>query len=280
MPTRAFGLRDLIVQLTGSPEDDARLAVATHIAEAFGAHLIGAHLHTLPDILDITDPLQSGTIRNLLEASDKEADRTFEITAKKFESMTVSHELRRMHGMAADLGSDLAAMARAADLFIGTRPYGDPSGHTQIEERVAFGSGRGCLFLPPGGGPHLDFKVITVAWDGSREAARAVAEAMPFLARAKAVHVVAVAPPLDEIDREKHFADLVGHLGRYGVELEAVVLPYSTGAGEQIEQFAHQKGSDLVVMGAYGHGRMVEWIFGGATRHLLRHSTLPILMAH
>lgn len=280
MATTALGLRDLIVQLTGSAEDEARLAVATRIAETFGAHLIGVHLHTLPDVLEITDPLQSGTIRNLLDASDREADRTFEIAARRFDAITASHELRRLHGMAVDLGTDLAAMARAADLFIGTRPYGDPSGHTQIEERVAFGSGRGCLFLPPGGSAHVDFKVITVAWDGSREAARAVAEAMPFLARAEAVHLVTISPAFDDIDADKHFAHLVAHLGRYGVKAETTALPYSSGAGEQIEQFAHQRGSDLVVMGAYGHGRMVEWIFGGATRYLLRHSTLPILMAH
>ena len=280
MPAGTSALRDLIVQLTGSAEDDARLSLATRIAAGFGAHLIGVHLHTLPDILDITDPLQSGTIRNLLDASDREADRSFAVVARTFSGMTASHELRRLHGLAPDLGSDLAEMARSADLFIGTRPYGDPTGHTQIEERVVFGSGRGCLFLPPGGTPHTEFKVITVAWDGSREAARAVTEAMPFLTQAKAVHLVTIASPDDELDAEKHFASIVAHLQRHGVETATTILAYSAGTGEQLERFAHQKGSDLVVMGAYGHGRMVEWIFGGATRHLLRHSTLPILMAH
>lgn len=280
MSRQTLGPRDLIVQLTGSPEDEARLSVATQLALDFDAHLIGVHLNTLPDILDITDPQQSGTIRSLLEASEKEADRTYAITAQKFDSMTVSHELRRLHGMAAELGQALATMARSADLFVGTRPYGDPEAHSQIEERVVFGSGRGCLFLPPGGSPHRRFDVVTIAWDNSREAARAVAEAMPFLTRAKAVHLVAVEALLGEIDRSKHFAGVLAHLQRYGVDADMVVLDYTSGDGEQIEQFAHQKGSDLVVMGAYGHSRVVEWIFGGTTRYLLRHSTLPVLMAH
>ena len=202
-------IRDLVVQLTGSAEDEARLAVALNIADDFGTHVIGVHLHQLPDVLDTTDPVQSVEIRNILEASDREADRTFELTKKRFSSMQVSHELHRLHGFAANLGSELAAMARAADLFVGTRPYGDPSGHTQIEERVLFGSGRGCLFLPPGGGPHTRFKVIAIAWDGSREAARAVAEAMPFLTRAKGVHLVSVAAPLAEPGSDSKFFDAI-----------------------------------------------------------------------
>ena len=71
-------VRDLIVQLTGSPEDEARLAVALSIADDLGTHGIGVHLHQLPDILDITDPVQSVEIRNILEASDREADRMVE----------------------------------------------------------------------------------------------------------------------------------------------------------------------------------------------------------
>ncbi|HWU32310.1 MAG TPA: hypothetical protein VN108_05515, partial [Marmoricola sp.] len=144
-------IRDVVVQLTGSGEDEHRLAVATAVAEGFGAHLIGAHLHVLPDILDITDPVQSGTIRTLLETSEHEADLAFESLMSRFAQLHVSHELRRLHGFSAELGLDLAAMARSADLFIGTRPYGDPEGRHRIEEQVLYESGRGCLFLPPGG---------------------------------------------------------------------------------------------------------------------------------
>ena len=62
--------------------------------------------------------------------------------------------------------------------------------------------------------------------------------------------------------------------------MDAAMLPFAANTGERIEQFAHQKGADLIVMGAYGHARMVEWLFGGATRYALRHSTLPLFMAH
>lgn len=274
-------IRDLVVQLTGSPEDDHRLAFATSIAETFGAQIIGVHLHLLPDILDITDPMQSATIRSMLEASDREADKGFERLKAKTSNLKVLVDLRRVHGLAADAGTDLAHLARTTDLFIGTRPYGDPEGQHRIEERVLFGSGRGCLFLPPGGTPHRAFRTIAVAWDRTREAARALAEAMPFMERADAVHLIHIASVLDDdkaIDQD--LSSIVAHLGRHGIKASPAKVAKLNSTGEHIEEVAHQFGADLIVMGAYAHARLVEIVFGGATRYILRHATLPVLMAH
>lgn len=282
-PTSTAGtlIKDLVVQLTGSAEDEHRLAMAKGIAQSFDAHIIGVHMHLLPDILDITDPAQSATIRTLLETSDQAADRSFKIAETRFAQLPVSHELRRLHGLAADIGSDLAAIARNADMFVGTRPYGDPEGHHHIEEEVLFATGRSCVFLPPGGTPHQHFDKIVIAWDRSREAARAVAEAMPFLARATVVRLVHIASPWgDPKEIEKDLAQLVAHLSRHGVQADVVTVPFATNSGEQIEEIAHQQDADLLVMGAYGHTRLVELAFGGATRYVLRHATLPVLMAH
>jgi len=274
-------IRDLVVQLTGSSEDEHRLAIATAIAENFGAHIIGVHLHALPDILDITDPMQSGTIRTLLETSEQQANRVFESLTSRFAQLQISHELRRLHGFSSDLGLDLAALARTADLFIGTRPYGDPEGQHRIEERVLYESGSGCLFLPPGGTPHQTFETIAIAWDPSREAARAVAEAMPFLEQASKVFLIHVGSPLEEgTETDAELSRIQAHLLRHGVDAEALTVPFLSSTGEAIEQAAHQQGADLIVMGAYGHQRLVELVFGGATRYILRHATLPVLMAH
>lgn len=274
-------IKDLVVQLTGSSEDEHRLAVATAIAESFGAHVIGVHLHALPDILDITDPMQSGTIRTLLETSEQQANRAFDELTSRFAQLQVSHELRRLHGFSGDLGLDLATLARGADLFIGTRPYGDPEGQYRIEERVLYEAGRSCLFLPPGGTPHRTFETIAIAWDPSREAARAVAEAMPFLRRTSKVVLIHVSSPLEESNEtDVELSRISAHLRRHGIDAEAITVPFLSSTGEAIEQAAHQQGADLIVMGAYGHRRLVELVFGGATRYILRHATLPVLMAH
>lgn len=279
-PARS-SIRDLVVQLTGSREDEHRLAMATAIAGAFDVHIIGVHLHVLPDILDITDPVQSATIRTMLEASDREADKAFERLKATMSTLKVPSELKRLHGLAADVGADLAAIARTADLFIGTRPYGDPEDRHRIEEQVLFGAGRACLFLPPGGTPHRGFHTVAIAWDTSREAARALAEAMPFLERAQAVHLVHVGSSWeDDKSIDKELALVLEHLARHGVEAKVVKALRQNSTGEQIEETAHRLGADLIVMGAYAHTRLIEIVFGGATRYVLRHATLPVLMAH
>lgn len=275
------GYRDVVVQLTGSSEDEARLAMAEAVATTFGAHIIGVHLHLLPDILDIADPLGSAEVRTLLEASEREADMAFERLEMRMSRLGPSHEMHRLHGLLADVAIELAQMVRRADLFIGTRPYGDPEGRYRIEEEVLFNSGHGCLFVPPGGTPHRRFDTIVIAWDNTREAARAVAEAMPFLVRATAVRLIHVASTWDDKrDPAQELSSVASHLRRHGVYAETIIAPFAGDTGEQIEQIAHQQAADLIVMGAYGRMRLVELVFGGATRAILRHATLPVLMAH
>jgi nucleotide-binding universal stress UspA family protein len=274
-------IKDIAVQLTGSEEDDVRLSFAQVIASHFDAHLLGVHLHTLPDILASTEPRLSGYIQTLLEESNAAADRAQEGLKGKLSRLNGSTELRRLHGLAAGVGGDLARIAREVDLFIGTRPYGDPDARYLIEEAVLFGSGRGCLFLPPGGTPQKSFKTILVAWDGSREAARALAEAMPFLQQATKVFVGQIVDgDQSESELKSASAGVLAHLERHGIRANLSQASRRSSTGEQIHEMAHQRGADLIVMGAYGHARFIEWALGGATRYLLRHSTLPVLMAH
>ena len=220
-------IKDMVVQLTGSDEDEVRLSFAHAIASQFGAQLLGVHLHTLPDVLDITEPTGSAYIQSLLEKSNADAKRRpDERLAAMFAKFGHTAELLQLHGMAASVGSDLARLAREVDLFVGTRPYGDPTAHYRIEESVLFGSGRGCLFLPPGGTPRKSFKTILVAWDGSREAARATGEAMPFLVQAEKVFVGQIVDPVQtENDAVRSLAGIRAHLERYGVTPRRAIHP-------------------------------------------------------
>src|SRR3569623_1558452 len=97
-------IADVVIQLTGSDEDQNRLAVANDIGLGFGAHLIGVHLHLLPGLLEITDTVQSATIRSLLEESEQKADHDFHALEERFASLEVSNELRRFHGFPAAAG--------------------------------------------------------------------------------------------------------------------------------------------------------------------------------
>ena len=280
-PWRHSVIKDIAVQLTGSDEDEVRLQFAQSLVSRYDAHLVGMHLHTLPDILDITEPTRSAAIQTLLEESNAAYNQHHEQLKNRLAKLHGSTELRRLDGMTGDVGLELSRLARQVDLFIGTRPYGDPEAKYRIEEAALFGSGRGCLFLPPGGATHKTFRTILIAWDGSREAARAVAEAMPLLTDASKVYVGQIVDPgQSPLEAERQFGGINAHLERYGVDATLSQVDYRYNTGEQILEMAHQKGADLVVMGAYGHSRFLEWALGGATRYLLRYSTLPLLMAH
>jgi nucleotide-binding universal stress UspA family protein len=120
---------------------------------------------------------------------------------------------------------------------------------------------------------------VLVAWNGSREAARAAHDALPLLQQADQVHVLAINPGADAGDIPT--AEISQHLARHNVRVEASQLvAKDLDVGDVLLSRAADLGSDLIVMGAYGHTRLRETILGGATKHLLAHMTVPVLMSH
>ena len=146
---------------------------------------------------------------------------------------------------------------------------------------IIFGSGRPVLILPRRDS-HREFalKTVVIAWDGSRPAARAVADALPILERAKEVRVLTVLNE-KELSGESPAAELAGYLERRGI----VARPDCIDAagrriGEILNSYLTSNQADLLVMGAYGHSRLREFILGGATRSMLLKSPLPVLLSH
>lgn len=274
-------IKDIVVQLTGSNEDDVRLAFAEPIARAFTAHLTGVQVHSMPEVLGYTDPSGSSFLQQLMAESHKRADAVTEQLRMRFASFDISREVRRLDVLPGRVGAELAAEARTADLFIGTRPYGDPTGQERVEEEILLGCGRGCLFVPPGGKPPRSYGTILVAWNDSREAARAVAEALPFL---QAAHQVVVAiieeHGATEQNRVEAGADIGRYLSRHDVSSEIRKINGWDDAGEALMNEATKIGADMIVMGGYGHSRFRELVLGGATRRALTEASVPVLMAH
>lgn len=173
----------------------------------------------------------------------------------------------------------LRLSARYADLVVAAQPEpDDPAGLANAGELV-LGAGRPVLFVPYTGRFADAGKNVLVAWNASREAARAVRDALPLLARADTVHVVAFQPGGDH--GEVPAADIALYLARHGVKATAArdVAP-ELDIGARILSSAADRGADLIVMGAYGHSRLRELALGGATRSLLEAMTAPVLMAH
>jgi nucleotide-binding universal stress UspA family protein len=121
---------------------------------------------------------------------------------------------------------------------------------------------------------------VLVAWNGTRESTRAVHDALPMLVRAHSVAVMEVNPKPDETPRIAG-ADMATHLARHGVRAEvSSIVADEIDVGDAILSRGADLGADLVVMGAYGHSRLREFAFGGVTRHVFKHMTVPVLMSH
>jgi nucleotide-binding universal stress UspA family protein len=148
-------------------------------------------------------------------------------------------------------------------------------------ESVIFGSGKPTLVLPETR-PSRPFELGTVAlaWDFSRTAARAVADALPILERATKVRIITIVN--DKVMDTKHSAEeLAKNLCRHGIEVALdKVDAHGRPTGEVLESYALSYPIDLLVMGAYGHSRLREFILGGATKRLLSKPPLPILFSH
>jgi len=123
---------------------------------------------------------------------------------------------------------------------------------------------------------------VVLGWDGGREAARAAFDAMPILKQAKRVRVMRADPQKDPALRGAVAgADLAETLARHGVKAEAMGYPTDgMDAGQALLRCADDCGAGLIVMGAYAHSRLTEFIFGGATRFVLTRMNRPVLMSH
>ena len=173
---------------------------------------------------------------------------------------------------------------RTADLIVAGQP--DPKGaaFSQLDppEQLVFGSGRPVLLVPHQGRCTLPAKRVVVAWNGRREAARAVFDALPLLQQAGEVVVLWVDPQKDgEAAGDLPGVDICRALARHGVKCSTTqnVRP-APDVGTALLASVKSEGADLLVMGCYGHSRFREFVFGGATRHVLKHMDVPVLMSH
>jgi nucleotide-binding universal stress UspA family protein len=171
--------------------------------------------------------------------------------------------------------------ARLRDLTVVPVPDGD-SLQRSYAEAIIFGSGRPTLIVPHvrKRAGQFELNTVVVAWDFSRPAARAVADAQPILNKAKQVRVVTVTNE-KSIDTKRSGAELAKHLAHHGVN---VVLDTVDAAGRKIgdvlESYATSRNADVLVMGAYGHSRIRDFILGGATQSMIAKPPLPIFLSH
>lgn len=276
-------IKDLLVYLDGHKEDEVRLAYAEQVAVQHQAFLTGLYCNIVPEMMIAGDPgMTAGqVIVDMQNAAISAGAEVEEKLKKRFAKLAVGNELRRVDVFASQARNVVAAEARRADLFIATRPYDQPAANPELMEAVLFNSGRGCLFVPPEIMPQGDIDTVLVAWRNTREAARALSEAIPVLQAAKKVIVGIVVedgPPEEE--GEMPGADIARHLDRHGIGVELRHITGWSNPSEAILNEVEKSGAQMIVMGGYGHSRFREWVLGGVTRDILKVAKVPVLMAH
>lgn len=182
------------------------------------------------------------------------------------------------------IADDVIAFGRSADAILvsATNPDEVTGVERDFVEQVIMGAGRPVIILPATGEAKISLDDVVLGWDGGREAARAAFDALPLLKAAKKVRIVRADPQKDPALRGAvPGADLAETLARHGVKAETQGFPTDGyDAGQALLRCADDCGAGLIVMGAYGHSRLTEFIFGGATRFVLSRLHRPVLMSH
>jgi nucleotide-binding universal stress UspA family protein len=274
-------IKDIVLPLLKGADADVAVDYAVSVAAAFEAHLAGVAFayETVPAAMLIDDvpPDWIDDLRTEADNAAKAAVARFEEAARR---AGIAAESRRLDASFAGTGDLFGRIARRFDLSVVRQAEPDeqtPAG--LIITAALFDTGRPVLLVPYIQKSPLALDRAMVCWDGGRNAARAVGDALPFLARAKAVEVVVVGdrPKSDEMSG----ADIAHHLARHGlpVTLKRIVAPEADVAGVLLSHAA-DVAATFMIMGGYGHSRLREFVLGGATRGVLSQMTVPTLMSH
>lgn len=270
-------MRDILVHMDGTEQNKVRVEAAAQLAQWYDAHLTGLFVLADP-FIPIYDAAQlPPEFYEEQETLDRQQAEAAENMFRGIAGPTgVSTEWRVDQGTKADV---VARHAHYCDLVIaGQRNPEQPAGG-DVPDGLLLSIGRPILILPYVSQSADIGKRIMVAWNASPQATRAVHDAIPFMSQAGHVDVIAVNP--DGSHGEIPCADISLHLARHGIKCEAQSITVNDiGVADMLLSRAADQSADMIVMGAYGHARWREWVFGGVTAHMLGHMTIPVLMAH
>jgi len=264
--------------------DSAAIETAAAFAEARNGHLdaiglgidrieMGAHFAGANAI----------AVQEAMSVARENAESVFRDLEKTLEGRPFGWSAQSYAIQIGSVGHTVAQRARLADLIVLPKPYGEGRqvDDVAIAEAALFGTRTPVLFVPPDHDHALKAAKVVIAWNDSAEALAAIRGAMPIIEKAGAVNIAIIDPPSSGVERSDPGGSLAEVLSRKGVRPDISVLAKTMPkVSDVILRHVDDIDADMVVMGAYGHSRFREAIFGGATRNMLEETDVPVLMAH
>ena len=275
-------VKDIVVNLSVRDDGGSVGDYAVALADMLDAHVTGIAFVFDPIVpvsgagyipAEVIETQQSDN-----EAAAKTAIDRFVQTASR---AGVAAEPLTLSASLAGAGEQLARIARRFDLAVVGQAEPESSAVEEvIAEATLFGSGRPMIVVPYIQKAPFKLDNAMVCWDGSRPAARAIADAMPLLAKAQRVEIVIITNERGKQD-EIEGADMGQHLARHGLKVDVHrIARGNIDVSDALLSHAADSGADFMVMGGFGHSRLREFVLGGVTHSILRAMTLPVLMAH
>lgn len=275
-------IKDVLVHLGDDAHFDDRLDTAVAVAEDFDAHLIGLYAPAPPNLPGYITPYFTSEMlrenRDRKAQAERDANSRFD---QRIQQAGIRAEWRHAtNGGGGGGAGSVVSQGRYADIVIvGQHDPDSPryQHEDDLAEEVTMNSCRPVIAVPFAGEFKTLGRRVLVAWKGTREAVRAVRDALPFLKAAEAVAVLSVGPAVQDALSER---EVVAYLKRHDVAAEPHKVMDDNDVGQTILDNAAFHRCDLIVMGAYGHSRLREIVMGGVTRYILYNTAIPVLMSH
>jgi nucleotide-binding universal stress UspA family protein len=275
-------IKDILVSLPVGRFSGNAVNYAISVAAAFNAHLTGVAFVHEPFV---PGSVFGGAATGFVATYRAEVEKAAKAAVTNFEDATrragVSATSQELEAALADLDALFTQVTRRFDLsVVGQIEPGKDTFEVMFPETALFGSGRPVLVVPYIQKTEMKLDRTLICWDGSRAAARAIGDAMPFLVRTKSVDVLSVMKS-GTARGELAGADIAHHLARHNLKVDFKhIVANDQDIGNTILSTAADLDSDMIVMGGYGHSRLREFVLGGATRAVLNAMTIPVLMSH
>lgn len=277
--------KTVLAYLPNTKSADQVLDVALPIARENDAHFIG--LHVMPRVPLLYGVVAAEIPQSIITHQEEMLKRTADQLGAHFEARCVKvgvrAEWRCNKVQYDDVAADVVGQSLCADLIVVEQQVeGDYPTPVDLPSRIVVETARPVLIVPNAGKYETVGRHVVIAWNGSREAARAAFDAVPFMRSAKSVRILAIDPK----SREGYDSIALGDeialcLARHDIKAEVTVTRSGDiSVGDELLNRLSDEGCDLLVMGCYGHSRLRETLFGGVTKNLLEHMTAPVLMAH